>query len=476
MNRNIVTHRKTALCLPGLIALILGAGVFSSSGLFAAESELPEKLKAAPANEWIKLYERNTGGRQSPIWYYDTQIGKFVLTGGAFGWPVHWDNEEFDLATGKMINAYPAGLPEGHGKPAAGPTQYPYPPKQGHGESGRWRKDKNGLLRLPTFAGYGNSSQAYHQYAYDPEAKRVVLYCLNQTMAYDPQSRTWSNTGAGAFSKGHHMKWGSMGYDPVNKEIVSIGGSSFEAGGTPGTWVFTCATNKWEKLHAGSAAMRELNAEARQVEREGWDFLSALRNRFYRTESEAEAGAKLSERGQALADSLGKLAAAIEDAQLDDVEKPAAERAAKKVAEVLETIGGLQDKFDIAVDSPLLAAMQQVHMKLDAAEHNLDFEPAARAMSQMTYDPVNQVLVLFGGSEEESRAPRGPRPALAAEERDRLAGRRLHVARRPELHVPGRLLASALGGLDLQRREERLEVHLPRSAAQDSPRTWPRFQ
>jgi hypothetical protein len=369
-----------------------------AGGEAAAESELPEKLKSAPANEWVKLYERDTGGRQSPIWYYDAQIGKFVLTGGAFGWPVHWDNEEFDLATGKMINAYPAGLPEGHGKPAAGPTQYPYPPKQGHGESGRWRKDKNNLLRVPTFAGYGASSQAYHQYAYDPEAKRVVLYCLNQTMAYDPQSRTWSNTGAGAFSKGHHMKWGSMAYDPVNKEIVSIGGSSFEAGGTPGTWVFTCATNKWAKLQPGSAAMRELNAEARQVEREGWDFLSALRNRFYMSESEAEAKVKLSERGQALAASLRKLAAAIESAKLDDVEKPAAARAAQKVTELLDTLQELQGKFDAAVDSPLLATMQQVHMKLDATEHNLDFEPAARAMSQMTYDPVNQVLVLFGGS------------------------------------------------------------------------------
>jgi len=42
--------------------------------------------------------------------------------------------------------------------------------------------------------------------------------------------------------------------------------------------------------------------------------------------------------------------------------------------------------------------MQKVHMQLDAAEHNLDFEPAARAMSQMAFDEKNKLLVLFGGS------------------------------------------------------------------------------
>ena len=47
--------------------------------------------------------------------------------------------------------------------------------------------------------------------------------------------------------------------------------------------------------------------DGRKVAGEAWDLLSALRNRFYRTENEAEAGAKLSERGKALAGSLQKL-------------------------------------------------------------------------------------------------------------------------------------------------------------------------
>jgi len=399
LEENGMGREMSKKCLRLLCSVSVMAICFAcSADIEAGEAALPEVLAKAPANEWVKVYERNTGGRQSPVWYYDPQIGRFVLTGGTFGWPMHWDNEEFDPATGKLINAYPAGLPDAHCVPASGPTKYPYMPEKGRSESGRWRKDKNGLLRLPNSMGYGSSSQAYHQYAYDPEGKRVILYCRNKTMAYDPRSRKWSDTGAGAFSKGQNMQWGSMCYDPVNREIVSIGGSSFEPGGTPGTWVFKCETNKWQKLNPGSEALRGLNADARKVAGEAWNLLSALRNRFYRTENEAEAGAKLSERGKALAGSLQKLGEAINSAKLDAIERPAAERAAKKAAEVLNTINGLQSKFDAKVDSALLATMQRVHMKLDAAEHNLDFEPAARAMSQMTCDPVNKVIVLFGGS------------------------------------------------------------------------------
>ncbi len=389
---------KIAAALLVGVSTVAGGGGIAAKKLLAAEPKLPDKLKSAPANEWVKIYEGKTGGRMSPVWYYDPQVKKFVLTGGANSWPLHWDNEEFDLASLKFINAYPQGIPADQCTPAEGPSKYPHMPRRGYRPCTLWRKDKNGLLRIPTFAGYGDSSQAYHQYAYDPEGKRVVLYCRNKTMAYDPKTRKWTDTGAGAFSKGSAMHWGSMCYDPVNKEIVSIGGSSFEPGGTPGTWAFKCAASKWEKLKTGSDALRKLNVDARTVMREAWDLLSALRNRFYMTEDTAEAKAKLGERGKALTTSLDKLLAALKGAKVDENEKAGLKRATDKVTAVLAAVKGLQSKFDSKVDSPILAAMQKVHMQLDAAEHNLDFEPAARAMSQMAYDAKNKVIVLFGGS------------------------------------------------------------------------------
>ena len=189
-----------------------------------------------------------------------------MLTSGSGGWPLHWDNEEFDLASGKFVNAYPRGAPENYA-PAEGPTRVEDMPKQGYSKREFWQ-DADGFWRIPWFASYGDSSQAYHQYAYDPDSQRLVAYVGNQTFAYDVHARKWSDTGAAAFSRGSAMHWGSMCYDPVNRELLSIGGSSFERGGTPGSWVFKCSENQWEKLACGSDGLRQLNAAAADAVRE----------------------------------------------------------------------------------------------------------------------------------------------------------------------------------------------------------------
>ncbi|MGQ9662942.1 MAG: hypothetical protein ACUVWX_11500, partial [Kiritimatiellia bacterium] len=63
---------------------------------------------------------------------------------------------------------------------------------------------------------------------------------------------------------GHFMVWGNMCYDPINKEILSIGGSSAERGGTPETYVFSISTPTWKKLVCGSEAFRALSARAEE--------------------------------------------------------------------------------------------------------------------------------------------------------------------------------------------------------------------
>jgi RNA polymerase sigma factor (sigma-70 family) len=377
-----------------MLATLAGGGTFAGSRLFAAEPKLPDALKKAPVNEWVKIHESKTGARWTPLWLR-LPNGKFLHTLGVGGWPLHWDNEEYDLATNKFANVYPQGAPAGYA-PAEGPSKAPDMPRKGWGQ-GAFKKDKAGIVRIPWNGGYGDSSQAYHQYAFDPEGQRVIAYVRNQTYAYDIKTRKWSDTGAGAISKGTAMHWGSLCYDPVNKEIVSIGGSSFEKDGTPGTWVFKCAANKWQKLKLGSTALRELRTELDAARWKAWYLMSAMRNRFYLTETSSEAKVKLSGAGKQLSAALQKLSASVKSARLDAHEKPGAQRAAKKIAEALSAATALAGKIDAVITSELLASAQKLHMKLEAALRNTDFEPAPRAMSQMAFDETNKVIVLFGG-------------------------------------------------------------------------------
>jgi hypothetical protein len=171
--------------------LTVGGVLFTGRESSASGEQIPEVISGAPPNEWVKIHESETGGRSAPVWTWVPDLDRFVLTSGSGGWPLHWDNEEFDLASGKFVNAYPRGAPENYA-PAEGPTRVEDMPKQGYSKREFWQ-DAAGFWRIPWFASYGDSSQAYHQYAYDPEVKRLITYIRNQTFAFNVHARKWSD-------------------------------------------------------------------------------------------------------------------------------------------------------------------------------------------------------------------------------------------------------------------------------------------
>jgi len=363
----------------------------------AVIAPLPKDL--AP-NTWVKLHEFATGGRSSPMFFYEPGMRKFFLAGGvpSGGYAEakrHFDVEVLDLEARTWTNAYPPGAPY---KNVSGETDAP-----AIGEDhlkGLTVQDKNGVSRIAMFgAGYGSDSRAHFQWAYDPDSRRLFAYLYNQTVCYDPLQRVWKETGAAPFSKGSWaMVWGNLCYDPLNKEILSIGGSSDEDGGTPGTWVYKISENAWKKVEPGSKERGELHAKAAALRRPAWALTSACRSRFFVTETEAEAKAKLSERAAALTASVKKLAGELDAARLAGSEAEAVKRGAARLGQALAKLKAAATELDGAMSAEVIAEVKSVYDELEAAALALAPEPPARAHAQPAFDARNGKIVLFGGS------------------------------------------------------------------------------
>ncbi len=379
----------------GLLSLLL---TLSPLTLTAEAGSVADKLKAAPPNAWVKIHEFKTGGRASPMFFYEPKMKKFFLTGGRPGGGYgkakrHFDTEIFDPATCSWTNAYPDGAPY---NAKSGVTDAP--------AHANWRvffkPDKNGVSRIAMFGtAYGTCSRTHYQWAYDYDSGKLLALLYKQTASYDVKSRKWTVTGAGRIAKGGFaMIWGSFCYDPVNKEVVSVGGASAERGGTPGTWVYKVAANKWEKLKLGSDDFGKLRAEAERLRRDAWTLVGALRNRYYLTETAAEAKAKPSDRAKAVEKALGELSAKLKSAKLKGAEAAAAKVAAGRLGEAIAALKKVSGRLDGKVDAALIAAARPVWDALWLAERALDAEPTGRAGSQMAFDAASGKIVLFGGS------------------------------------------------------------------------------
>jgi RNA polymerase sigma factor (sigma-70 family) len=360
-----------------------GGGTLVVNRLAAAEpaGPLPEKLKSAPVNSWVKIEKSKTGGRLSPAFVYVPHRDRFVVAGGGVSHGVrvrHYETEELDLASGKWVNAYPKGAPASYA-PEAGPTKI----SAGRGKEHPF-KDAAGFLRLPMiWDNFGRTSRVHFSYAYDPTAKRFYLASRGKTLCYDPDTRAWKDTGAA----GGTGRWGSMCFDPVNNEILAVGGMTSLPGGDRGTWVYSVAKNRWARLSVGSAGQKELGKKIRAVARECWTLLSACRNRFFMTETTAEARVKLGPKITKLQGGLKQLAAEAKDFKLTAEDL-------KNAAGFITVLGG---KADGKLDPDALLAGQKAFEKVERAVDALGIEPLARANAAMVYDVASRKIVLFGG-------------------------------------------------------------------------------
>lgn len=402
MNEGRLPRRRPAR----FAAAALAVAVLCPSTGPAAGDALRAALADAPANRWVRLAAAETGGRRSPMLFYAHKQKRFVVAAGVPVSKPHYVVEELDPATGRWANAYPPGAPAGYA-PASGPTDAPPHPPTGWPRKGRALVDKQGVNRLGYFGdAYAADSRGHFQYAYVPPLGKLLAYLWNRTLLYDPVARTWTDLAAspspadhdGVLPGGHtEMIWGSLCYDPVNHEVVSLGGTSATPGGSPGTWVYSIAENRWRRLPLGSKGLNELRARLAAARTQAWDTISACRNRLHVTETKEEHAAKLSERLGVLREAVGKLAGDLADRRPTGDEGEGLTRALAHARAAAAAAGKLAETIDQPVTAETVAAAQAVFDRLELAARALAVAPPARALSRMACDASARKIVLFGG-------------------------------------------------------------------------------
>jgi hypothetical protein len=392
-------ERRIGVVLVGL--LLTSASLAQAAGNGGAS--LRAKLAAARPNTWVKLKEETGGSRKLPAFVYDATAKRFILTGGRISKGRRYDTETFDPSNLSWRNFYPEGAPYNK---ASGPTdapgvKLPRPVRA-------LAKDKNGILRVVgTYNPWQYEPEFHHQWAWCAKDRRIYVYKHARTIAFDIRSRRWQDLKAEPFSKclGGN-KWpstfGSLAYDPVNHEILSVGGTSDEDGGTPGTWAFDIDAGKWNRVRTGSKALKSLNASAGKLQEECAARVNMCRNRFYATESDEEAKADLAAAIEKLAAAARELVGKIEKAGLSGREARAAAVAADQGARAVNALKTLAGRVRGKITSELLLAGESAVERLMAVERALDAEPCGRAGSQMAVDPVNGKILLFGGCRMDS--------------------------------------------------------------------------
>lgn len=353
-------------------------------------------LQDAPSNTWVKIAESPTGRRDWPLFYFDSINNKFMLHGGEPKGKSHFDVEQFDLSSSKWINAYPSGAPY---KTESGPTDAP---NTGFGDNEPGLKaDKNGVTRiLRGLNPYIRDPGMFFQGTFCPDSGKAYAYFQNGTICYDTKTLQWSDLKIPKFSKGNDtwLIYGSVAYDAINKELISVGGTSDEDGGSPGTWLFNIAEGKWKKLSSGSSSLKELNTAAKNNRIKLAAYLNACRNRFYLTENDAEAKVNLASSLNELVQMFEKFSAQLKSTNLNGSEMNASKFAMTENTFLSTGLKTLSGKFSEKITSEHLMELQTLLDNAERVEHALDTEPCGRAASPMAASSANGKIVLFSGS------------------------------------------------------------------------------
>jgi len=354
-------------------------------------------LKDAPPNTWVNVLAAKTGGRDQPIFVYATKLGKFVAAAGMQHYggvrPRHYDTEEFDLTTCTWINAYPPGM--GKGRPASGPVGPEYAKQRAmHGNYGRKLFYKDGDYLRVGAGGQWHNGKAYGEYCYAPDGKIYAYMHRTYTLAYDVAGRTWTDLKAQPRTKAR--LWGSMCYDPVNKEILHAGGGSGSA--EVSTWAYSIEKNEWRQLEFGSDALKPLFAKAKALRWQAKTLVGRCASRHQIAETADEAKVDLPAEAAKLAAAASKLAAEVKAAKLDVTETAAGRVAALRlefaVTELFKIAGPNRRG---AVTPEHIAEVRAAREIFEQVVDALSPEPSGRARSQIAYDPVDKKIVLFGG-------------------------------------------------------------------------------
>lgn len=211
----------------------------------------------AGTNTWTRITVRPADSlfRGGGALVYLPDSNRFLLSMG-YQYPskkTPYSEQAFTFGDSLWKNLFPAGKLKVWGD-STGPS-----------DSCNWSpyfrvESRNGVVR-PSLA-HGTDGNAYFQYAYDSDRKKVYYYMQNQTYCYTPATRAWEVLSPAAapgglpdnrmifYSGAYKLRWGSLAYDPVNQEILLFGGGGVDAPkGHVGTWTYKPSTNTWTPLN-----------------------------------------------------------------------------------------------------------------------------------------------------------------------------------------------------------------------------------
>ena len=252
---------------------------------------------------------------------------------------------------------------------------------------------KDGELLRPGCGGQWQTTKLNYEFAYVSENGKVYAYLYDKTLCYDPATRLWQDLGAKP--RPTCRIWGSMCYDPINKDILHSGGDGGTA--TVGIYAYSLDKNEWRKLEFGSAKQKELSAKAAALCWAAKALLGATANRFAISETPAEAKADLAARAAELAAAAEKLSGEVKAANLSGAEKTGGEVAARRLDAVVAALKAAGPGLAGKIAAVNVQAVRAVRVICEQAVDALAAEPPGRARSQTAYDPVRKKIVLFGG-------------------------------------------------------------------------------
>ncbi len=396
---------KLALRSCSLVAVICLCAAVAAAG------ELPE-------GRWVKV---GTGGgcnRTSSAVVWLAKEKKFLVVAGMRGMPkkdfprTTYALQTYDPQARKWENRFPKGK-EKAWTDAKGNSKAPR-----HPGSSNWvvLKDSKGNVRL------SRSAQVASYFAFDPEAEHLYVALAGHTLErdlrgktlpilrYKVAERTWEMVdSAGPPVKPLYgplkMSGSRLVMDPVNKELLFIGGMGHGIGaadGTVGSWAFSIEGKTWRRLASRSEALDPLFAKVTAAIRPARDGMAAARNAFYAgmkpaEESKAVKGkpAKLLAEALKLAEAAVK---ALKSAAAKGWEAEAVARAKPLAAGAVADLKAAGDGFSAGkLDAALIKKVFDASWALDEAAACLRSSPSPRKAAAAAFDPAHKVVVLFGG-------------------------------------------------------------------------------
>ncbi|HOX04813.1 MAG TPA: kelch repeat-containing protein [Planctomycetota bacterium] len=377
----------------------------------------PEWAAKLEANKWTRLEKekgRSCGVRNGAAVVWLAGEKKFLVVDGMqynanedrvgkITYP--YEIQTFDPATQEFANVFPKGK-EGVWGEKTGASKAPGFP----GNSWDFRvKDAEGVIRLMPSTAIANS------FVFDPVAGQLYVLLGTNMMRYDVAGRTWElgkipdlPVTAGTYSLGGGagratLEGAQNVLDPVNREILQLGGRSHGAPrGTVGDWALSLDTKQWRKMECASALLDPLRAKALAAARLARDGENAARNVFYAAlPNGKEAEAARGQPAKLLADAVKtgeELAAALAGAKGEGWEAEALAAARPKVAAALAGLKAAQAGLAGGqVSAALIKNAFDAAWALDEAADCLASSPPPRMFPAAAYNPDIKGVVLFGG-------------------------------------------------------------------------------